>query len=50
MDVKVFSLRLPEDVYKGLKALAEKENRSLNQQIVYIIRKYLAQNKEPNKA
>ena len=30
-------LRIPEDVYTGLKALAEKNNRSLNKEVLHII-------------
>jgi hypothetical protein len=40
--VKWFSLRIPDEVYEALKALAERENRSLNGQILYILRLYLA--------
>jgi len=36
-----YSLRLPDDLFKALKALAEKEQRSINAQIIYILKEYL---------
>ena len=41
-----FSLRLPDDLYKAIKALAEKEQRSVNAQIIYILTQYLKQAKQ----
>ena len=35
---KHFGLRIPEDVYTGLRALAEKNNRSMNKEVLHIIR------------
>lgn len=32
-----FSIRLPEDMYEIIKALAEKERRSLNSQLVKML-------------
>jgi len=36
-----FSLRLPDDLYKAIKELAERENRSVNAQIIYILTQYI---------
>lgn len=38
------TLRLPDKVHSALKALAKKENRSLNGQIVHIIKQWLSEN------
>jgi len=35
------TLRIPEDIYEALKEIAEKEERSVNAQVVYIIKKYI---------
>lgn len=43
------TLRLPEDIYKKLKELAFIEERSINGQINYIIKKYIEE-KEKNKS
>ena len=41
------TLRLPEELYKELKTIALKEERSINGEINYIIRKYIEeQNKK----
>jgi hypothetical protein len=34
-----FALRLPLDLHKKLKAMAERESRSLHGQIIYLLRK-----------
>lgn len=34
-----FALRIPLDLHEKLKRLAEKENRSLHGQIIYLLRK-----------
>lgn len=36
-----FSLRLPDEIYRAIKELAEKEKRSVNSQIIYILTEYL---------
>ena len=36
-----FSLRLPDDLFKAVKELAEREQRSINAQIIYILIEYL---------
>lgn len=38
-DVIQFLLRLPPDLHAKLKAMAEREERSLNAQIVYLLRR-----------
>ena len=41
------NIRVPEDIWEELKKLANKEERSVNAQIVYIIKKYIEeQNKK----
>lgn len=40
------SLRLAYDLYKELKELALKEERSINGEICYIIKKYIEEKKE----
>ncbi|MGW8145099.1 MAG: ribbon-helix-helix domain-containing protein [Anaerolineales bacterium] len=34
-------LRLPDEIYEKLKKIAKREERSVNAQIVYIIKKYV---------
>ncbi len=41
-----FSLRLPDDLFKALKELAEKEQRSINAQIIYILIEYIKKAKQ----
>ena len=40
------NLRLPEELHKAIKELAQKDNRSLNSQIIFILKKYLEQLKK----
>lgn len=40
------TLRLPEELYKQLKELAFEEERSINGEINYIIKKYIEENKK----
>lgn len=40
------NIRVPEDVWEELKKIADKEERSVNSQIVYIIKKYIEEQKE----
>ncbi len=40
-------LRLPEDVWAGMKSWAEEEERSLNAQIIYILRRALKEWRKP---
>ena len=41
MDVIRFALRLPSDLHEQLKKLAEREDRSLHGQIIFMLRDYL---------
>lgn len=43
------TLRLPEEVYKELKEIAYKEDRSINGEINYIIKKYIEEKKKEKK-
>lgn len=43
------NIRVPEDIWEELKKIADKEERSINSQIVYIIKKYIEENKTLNK-
>jgi len=36
-------LRLPEDLHKALKELAQKDNRSLNSEMIHILKRYIEQ-------
>jgi hypothetical protein len=36
-----FSLRLPDELYEALKEVAKKEERTINAQIVYILKNYI---------
>nr|CDL65783.1 unnamed protein product [uncultured bacterium] len=40
-ELKQITLRLKMSLYEEVKNLAESENRNINQQIEYIIKKYL---------
>lgn len=42
------TLRLPEELYKQLKELALEEERSINGEINYIIKKYIEEKKKEN--
>jgi len=44
--MKRVSLRLPDELHKALKELATQENRSLNGQIIYILKEYIRKLKE----
>jgi hypothetical protein len=44
--MKVVNLRVPEDIHKAIKELAEKDRRSLNAEIVYILEQYAKQKQE----
>ena len=41
-----FSIRLPDDMYKIIKVLAEKERRSLNSQLVKMLEEEVSEIKE----
>lgn len=40
-EIKQITLRLKMNLYEEIKALADSESRNINQQIEYIIKKYL---------
>ena len=40
-EIKQITLRLKKNLYEEVKKLSESENRNINQQIEYIIKKYL---------
>lgn len=44
-----FTLRLPDELYKVLKAHAERKQRSLNAQVVYILLEYFGLLKKQDK-
>lgn len=35
------NIRVPEDLWERLKVIAEKEKRSMNSELIYIIEKYV---------
>jgi hypothetical protein len=41
-----FSLRLPDELYKALKEVAKEEERTINAQIVYILKHYIQDKKK----
>lgn len=43
-----FTLRIDEETHKELSILAEKQQRSLNSQIIFILQKYLSDEKKQN--
>lgn len=40
------NIRVPEDLWEELKKIADKEERSMNSQIVYLIRKCVEEQKK----
>lgn len=38
------NIRVPEDLWEELKKIANKEERSINAQLIYIIKKYIEEN------
>ena len=40
------NIRVPEDLWNELKIIAEKEERSINSQLIYIIKKYIEEQKK----
>ena len=40
------NIRVPEDLWEELKKIAEKEERSMNAQIIYLIKKCVDENKK----
>lgn len=47
---KRFSVRFPLDVLTAIKQLAKEDKRSINSEIIWIIREYLAQRKGGKRA
>ena len=47
---KRFSVRFPLDVLEAIKEIAKEEKRSINSEIVWIIREYLSQRKRGKRA
>ena len=39
--VPMRGLRMPDDLYLKLRVISEKENRSYNQQAVFVLKKYV---------
>ena len=42
-------IRIPEELWEELKNVAEKEERSINSQLIYIIKKYIEEKKDEKK-
>lgn len=40
------NIRVPEDIWEKLKKIAEKEKRSMNSQIIYLIEKCIKENEK----
>lgn len=43
------NVRIPEDIWREIKIIAEKEQRSVNSQIIYIFQKFLEEQKKDSK-
>lgn len=43
------NIRVPEDIWEEIRKIAEKEERSINSQIIYILKKFIEEKKELNK-
>lgn len=41
-----FLLRVPQDLYESLQEMAEREHRSINGQIVYILERFMTDARE----
>lgn len=39
-------IRIPEEIWEKLKEIADKEERSMNAQIVYILKKYVEESEK----
>lgn len=42
------NIRVPEDIWEKFKELANKEERSINAQIIYIMKKYIEEKEKEN--
>ena len=42
------NIRVPEDLWEELRKIAEKEERSINSQLIFIIKKYIEEQKKEN--
>ena len=40
------NIRVPEDLWEELRKIAEKEERSINSQLIFIIKKYIEEQKK----
>ncbi len=40
------NIRIPEDLWEQLRVISEKEKRSINSQLIYIIEKYIEEQKK----
>lgn len=43
------NVRIPEDIWNEIRKIAEKEQRSMNSQIIYIFQRFLEEQKKDNK-
>jgi hypothetical protein len=43
-----FLLRISDDLYQALKQIAKQENRSVNSQLIYIIKKFISDYQQQN--
>lgn len=47
-NIPMRGLRMPDDLYLKLKYIASEDNRSYNQEAVYILKKYVEEYEEKN--
>lgn len=43
------NIRVPEDLWERLKVIADKEKRSMNSELIYIIEKYVEEQEKKTK-
>ncbi len=48
--MKLLSLRIPDELHEAIKALSEKEKRSLNSEILYILEEHLKRLRKKEKS
>lgn len=40
------NVRIPEDIWEEIRKIAQEENRSINSQIIFILKKYIEEQKK----
>lgn len=42
------NVRIPEEIWEEIKKIAQEENRSINSQIIFILKKFIEEQKKKN--